>query len=73
MGQQVAAKIIRMLNYNSIMIGENGNQGILPLAMIDLLSRAMEERRIKTVIMRLNYIEIYNVNIKNLLISDGKF
>jgi hypothetical protein len=39
--------------------------------MIDLLGRAGELRRLKNVIIRVSYIEIYNENIKDLLISEG--
>jgi hypothetical protein len=54
------------------MIGESAQEGISTLAMIDLLSRAKELRRIKNVIIRLSYIEIYNEVIKDLLISEGR-
>jgi hypothetical protein len=53
------------------MIGEAGREGISALTMIDLLGRAGELRRYKNVIIRVAYIEIYNENIKDLLISEG--
>ena len=53
------------------MIGETGREGITALTMIDLLGRAGEMRRMKNVIIRVSYIEIYNENIKDLLISEG--
>jgi hypothetical protein len=53
------------------MIGEQGKEGITALAMIDLLGRANEMRRYKNIIIRISYIEIYNENIKDLLISEG--
>lgn len=37
--------------------------------MIDLLGRANELRRMKNVVIRISYIEIYNENIKDLLVS----
>jgi hypothetical protein len=39
--------------------------------MIDLLGRAGEMRRLRNVIIRVSYIEIYNENIKDILISEG--
>lgn len=51
------------------MIGEGGKEGISALTMIDLLGRASEMRRYKNIIIRISYIEIYNENIKDLLIS----
>lgn len=53
------------------MVGEQGREGVSALAMIDLLSRAREARKSRHVVMRLSYIEIYNENIKDLLISEG--
>lgn len=53
------------------MIGEPGKEGISALTMIDLLGRANEMRRYKNIIIRISYIEIYNENIKDLLISEG--
>lgn len=40
--------------------------------MIDLLGRANELRRMKNVVIKISYIEIYNENIKDLLISEDK-
>jgi hypothetical protein len=51
------------------MIGEAGREGISALTMIDLLGRANEMRRYKNIIIRISYIEIYNENIKDLLIT----
>lgn len=51
------------------MIGEQGKEGIIALAMIDLLGRANELRKLRNVVIRVSYIEIYNESIKDLLIS----
>ena len=42
------------------MVGEPGKEGVIALTMIDLLSRANEEKKIKNVLIKLAYIEIYN-------------
>ena len=42
------------------MIGDQGKEGIIALAMIDLLGRASEQKKMKNVVIRVSYIEIYN-------------
>ena len=54
------------------MVGEPGREGVIALTMIDLLSRANEEKKFKNVIIKLAYIEIYNESIKDLLVSEGR-
>ena len=53
------------------MVGSGESPGIMPLCMIDLLSRIQQEKRDKDLLVKVSYIEIYNENIKDLLISEG--
>ena len=53
------------------MIGTNDHPGIMPLAMLELLTRVNQEKKTKEVMIKASYIEIYNENIKDLLISEG--
>ena len=54
------------------MIGNNEFSGIMPLAIIDLLNRFREKKN-KSTCLKVSFIEIYNENIKDLLISEGTF
>ena len=46
--------------------------GIMGYTVLDLLNRIQQERSDKNIKLKASYIEIYNENIKDLLISDGK-
>ena len=46
--------------YKLSMIGENKNEGLCALFLIDLLGRAKQLRATHHVVLRLSYIEIYN-------------
>lgn len=53
------------------MVGNNDNSGIMALSIIDLLSRFKQKQKYKHTALKVSYIEIYNENIKDLLISEG--
>lgn len=55
--------------YKLSMIGENKNEGLCALFLIDLLGRAKQLRATHHVVLRLSYIEIYNEIIKDILVS----
>ena len=53
------------------MVGNNEESGIMALSILDLLSRFKEKKNFRHTLLKVSYLEIYNENIKDLLISEG--
>lgn len=52
------------------MVGESeNNPGIMAMAVLELLNMANQAKKYQDIIIKASYIEIYNENIKDLLIS----
>ena len=73
MEQQAVGRHIRTFYENDRMVGAPEKTGIMPLAMLDLLSRYQEVKKYKSIIFKVSYLEIYNENLKDLLISEGNY
>lgn len=54
------------------MIGENENSpGIMAMTVLELLNLASQTKKYQDIKIKASYVEIYNENIKDLLISEG--
>ena len=51
------------------MVGTPDKPGIMPKCMADLFAKAENERLTKEISIKVSYLEIYNENLKDLLIS----
>lgn len=54
------------------MVGTAEKPGIMPKCMADLFSKVDSQSYSKEIVVKVSYLEIYNENIKDLLISEGK-
>lgn len=54
------------------MVGGSGNPGVMPRCLNDVFEKVEVLKKSKDVRIKISYMEIYNENLKDLLISEGR-
>lgn len=54
------------------MVGSHGNLGVMPRCLNDVFEKVEALKKSKDVKIKISYMEIYNENLKDLLISEDK-